>query len=224
MKKLFVILAVLALCGTAIAQDKSVEYPTELVMTVMPAPETLPPRYFQGYYIGWIEDSTDVLDGGWPIWMLDRADNTHTAFDYPYVTYLTGETFLDSVEASRIEYIINSNFVGQVAACGETRTKWKVAVYNDDVQEAIWAIYDNTPVDELRCPVDQIVMQSYKYALDWDRCGPGYRLHLLIPTTPWGGAAYPNLFVLTLFKDVPCEVDDEVKVEVDLTARVMEAK
>lgn len=233
MRKLFVVLCVLV---ASVAQAQQVEYPSVVTMTVMEAPQVSvelgsPPKYFYGSYLGVIEDDTEVLTGGWPIWMLSREPNEHTQLGQAYTTYISRDPFVSPEEASQIEYLINQKFVGQRATCQDINSdmvmEWTLVVTTDHVQEAIWSIYERTPIEDLPCPVDQLITLANMYAKDWERCGPRYRLHLLIPTTAWGGAVYPNLFVFTLYDDVPCEESNVVaprRVGVKLEAKEIEAK
>ena len=225
MKKLFGVLVVMLVAFSAMAQQtedvgytlptgyfKMVVYPGPEVESYRttkredsyPTPKLYPSRHFQGYYLGWIEDGTDVLDGGWPMWSLDR-DRGHLSFGYPYFTYLSKNIPVSDEKSSQIEYIINTGFVGQVATCSDERTKLRVPVTREHVQEAIWSIGEYIPLEGLPCPVDQIVEQAVNRALDWNRCGPRYRLYMLIPSFPWGGASDPSLLLFTLYDEMPCE-------------------
>jgi hypothetical protein len=236
------ILALFVTLLSSVAYAQEYELPTAFRMVVYPAvaTEAVPIKgdsyptpnfyvksYFQGYYLSWIEDATDVLDGGWPVWQLDRAQG-HIVFDYNYFAYLSADVPLDVEQKLRVEYVINSAFVGQVATCQDINedmvTELKMPVTNEHVQEAIWSIVEEIPIENLPCPVDQVVELAYNNARSEDRCGPGYRLYAIYPTYPWGGAAEPSTLIFTLFSEVPCEEDATTNAVAKPLVTMMEAK
>jgi len=160
----------------------------------------------QGVYWIKIEDETLLLNGERWAWSMADPRDPHTVFSqgFKYFGHVLVNPPFKPWKLHRVEYIINSNFVGQQANCKDKKVqRWMV-------QEAIWKIlyndYKGRNGTGLNCISQEIVdLARANAGQGWDKCGPRIRLIAIAPDTPWSAAVKYVLLAITEFAEKPCD-------------------